>query len=501
MLLLGLLLSLQAFGWPAPASANGDVGLPNFFDQASVDYFAPLLEMYHSEDNGPASGKWFLDRADLEFSQAPDCGYEQIWTGGWGDEAIAGLGHGGFRTRLKDGGGCEPNRRHTFDTSDYTRPYDEKRPAALGRQQGFYLDVCPADHKRPACNARWKEGLGDSVADDHTYQTIAPVYYDDGALTHPAGTPARAFITYWFFYAYNDGPRPVGLNHQGDWENMSYLFEDSGDGVNFQLKEISYAAHGAPEPIARAAAPRANWAGNNRYVGYVADGSHATYSSSGNHAIKTHGLPIAYDKTDAIGVGKAWPTWLGLRQLPGQGWAGYCGAWGSIANDSRAFASDRSGPLGPGCLDSAGHQRKTGRPPAWGVSSEPAAGDFLTPHSSHHGLDTGPVKPPNPHPSASDASFTFAVNGGPNAVTYHKALSASDDGSVSGWVLDWQDFGTDSQNFRWNANGSFDMKPEAPAGATLSFRFHVLDNEGAASNQATVTIHVCQNHTASSCPP
>lgn len=525
--LLGLLLSSQGIAHLPMASANGDVGLPNFFDQPTIDYFAPVLEMYHSEDNGPASGKWFLDRADLEFSHEPVCGSQPVWNRGWGDEAISRLGHGGFRVALKEGRDCRPDPRHRFTSSDYTRPYDKGRPAVLGPKQGFYLDVCAGHPPRPACDDRWKGGLGDEVADDHTYQTRAPVYYDDGALSHPAGTPDRAFISYWFFYAYNDGPRPVGLNHQGDWENMSYLFEDSGDGVDFQLKAISFSAHGAPQPIASVFAPRVSWAGNRRYVGYVADGSHATYDTPGKHAIRYHGVQIAYDLTDRVGVGKAWPTWTGLRQLRSQGWAGYCGAWGSVALSVEQLATDRSGPLGPGCLDAAGHQRKTGRPPGWGTSTEPN-GDFLTRGPTHRGLDTLPAPSPpsdsdldgvpdaidacptvkgtrsngcpNPPPTAADMSFVFAVNGGPNAVTYHKVLSASDDRAIAAWSLDWQDFGSASQNFRWNGSGSFDMKPEAMAGTALHFRYHVVDDENAASRQATVTIHVCKDGTSFPCP-
>ncbi len=108
---------------------------------------------------------------------------------------------------------------------------------------------------------------------------------------------------------------------------------------------------------------------------------------------------------------------------------------------------------------------------------------------------------PNPAPIAADQQFTFAVNGGPGKVTYLKSLSASDDsGMISSWLLDYQSFGTASQNFKWNGDGTFTMKPEAKAGAILVFRYHVLDGEGAASNPATVTIHVCQDGTSYPCP-
>ena len=116
-----------------------------------------------------------------------------------------------------------------------------------------------------------------------------------------------------------------------------------------------------------------DWQGTTRLVGYVAKGDHGTYPSAGKH----HVLPLIEDQTSPIGEGFSWPTWQMLVPLESQPWAGFCGAWGkvgkSIPGTDLFGASERTGPLGPGCLAGGQRQYKTGRPRPWGASrSSPA---------------------------------------------------------------------------------------------------------------------------------
>ncbi len=239
----------------------------------------------------------------------------------------------------------------------------------------------------------------------HEFVTAAPIYYDDGQLLRPGSgpqSPRLAYITYWFFYAYNDAPPvPFLWNHEGDWENMSLLFEQSPDPTHWVLKQVAYAAHGVPKAQTASCAsvilatnplqcpvPRALSHGTQRIVGFVANGDHATYSSAGSHPL--HGIN---DATSPPGTGFSWPTWKNLLPLESQGWAGFCGAWGrvgaSIPGSRALWAEDRTGPLGPGCLDDHESQRKTGRPKNWGTSKSSPADRRATPGTAI-GIEASP---------------------------------------------------------------------------------------------------------------
>jgi hypothetical protein len=366
------------------------VASADFFSPDTIQRFAPLLVMYSHEDNGPASAPWFLDRSRLVFAEQVPCKDGTIYDGPWTSEATRKLGllapkGSRWQYQTKESPLC----RHSgpvLSATDYTRPYDSNRPANLHRDEGFYLSA-DLDHG----GIRGMPFI--QVGKSREFVTRAPIYYDDGELFNEGGSrksPRRAYISYWFFYAYNDAP-PVHLlwDHQGDWENISLLFREAGS--VWKLEAVSYSAHGNPEPVNAACsitsiggsplscpAPRTSWAGQSRLVGYVADGDHATYSASGPHPIpSTHGL--ATDHTSSIASGYSWPTWKNLLPLEAQGWAGFCGAWGRVGNPLLPFASDRTGPLGPGCLDDQERQRKRGGPKSWGVSKSSPGDRSATP--------------------------------------------------------------------------------------------------------------------------
>jgi hypothetical protein len=352
------------------------VASADFFTPDTIQRLAPLLVMYAQEDNGPSSAQWFLDHSRLAFAERTPCASETVYAGSWTAAATRKLGllvpeERRWQYRTKETLLCH-HSGPTLLATDYTRPYDSNRALGLHENEGFFLD---ADLDHGAIG-----GMPFTQASNHEFVTQAPIYYDDGELFNENGSrkgPRRAYISYWFFYPFNDAPRVRFLfNHQGDWENMSLLFQR--DAVRtWNLEAVSYSAHGAPEPIDASCpappagdplgcpAPRTTLAEQSRLVGFVANGSHATYPSPGPHRIKTaHGL--ATDLTSSIASGFSWPTWQNLLPLEAQGWAGFCGAWGQVGKSFLPFRSDRTGPLGPGCLDEAERQRKRGGPRSWG---------------------------------------------------------------------------------------------------------------------------------------
>ncbi|HEX6754303.1 MAG TPA: hypothetical protein VF093_12055 [Solirubrobacterales bacterium] len=349
----------------------------DFFNQDTIQRFAPLLVMDSREDNGPSSAPWFIDRSRLAFSEHGFCENETVYAGPWTVSATRRLGllvprESRWQYRTKQSLLCNRSGPVLLAT-DYTRPYDSHRHSSLHKSEGFFFT---------ANLTGAKGGMPFTQTDNHEFVTQAPIYYDDGELFNENGSrknPKRAYISYWFFYPFNDAPRAKFLfNHQGDWENISLLFLRGSDSL-WTLEEVSYSAHGAPKPIAATCpaappdgdrltcpVPRTTWAGQSRLVGFVADGSHATYSSSGPHPIHSaHGL--ATDRTSSISSGYSWPTWKNLLPLEAQGWAGFCGAWGNVGKSYLPFPADRTGPLGPGCLDEEERQRKRGGPGSWGV--------------------------------------------------------------------------------------------------------------------------------------
>jgi hypothetical protein len=485
-----LSLALPAVTWGA-----------SFFPIDEVERLAPVVVFHQDERYHPTSGKEFLDHAGLAFGHdgcRPKYWHYRVQNGKenpWSDAEIAALGSGGFVERVWSSK-CKPlsDPADRFSTADLTRPRTPHRSRQLRSGDGWYLDLADDD----------RAGMPDEKSGDSAYETQAPTYYDDGLLYEKGHPNGDAFITYWFFYDYDNGP--LTQNHEGDWEDVSIRLQRNGDG--WQPVNVFYAKHGKESDVL-------SW--GHAFKAKVAGAIHPkVFSAKGTHASYGGGVsPRHYlDRIDEHGP--TWNTWTGLRYLWDQGWVGYCGAWGRIGR-----ISDTTGPLGPGCL-LGDRPAKSGRPKSWGssIADRPRTHTDLpivapppTSDSDGDGIpdasDSCPQAAgiradgcPNPPPSAGDAEFTMAVNGGPGKTTYLEHLTATDDtGVIAGWSLDYQSFGTASQNFHWGGDGSFTMKPEAQAGATLTFRYHVIDGEGAVSNQATVTIHVCQNGTAHPCPP
>jgi hypothetical protein len=348
--LRSLALLLIATGALAVAAAMPATAGASFFEPAALERLAPVVVFHPDEKDHPSSGEEFLDHAGLAFGHdgcRPEYRHLRIKDGQenpWGPAEIEALGKGGFVARLRSSGsqGCKPlpGPGNLFSTSELTRPHERNRAPALRSEDGWYLDL--ADSSRG--------GFPDQVPGDGWYQTAAPTYYDDGLLYTRGRPNGYAFVTYWFFYDYNDGFGPQ--NHEGDWENVSIRLKPLGDGA-WEPIEVFYARHGrGTEPLLWSLAPTVTVEGAKRLQVLAAKGSHASYPRP------PHNI---YDRTNERGP--RWATWLGLSFLWDQRWAGYCGAWGRIGT-----ISDTTGPLGPGCLNEEGRLAKTGRPAAWGTS-------------------------------------------------------------------------------------------------------------------------------------
>ncbi len=363
------------------------VASADFFTQDTIQRFSPLLVMYAEEDNGPSSAPWFLDRSLLRFAERKPCRDETVYDGPWTNTATRKLGllvGSGSRWRYQTKEFLCHRSGPVFLVTDYTRPYKANRPPGLHRGEGFYL--------KANLDQGGKSGMSFTKATGgHEFVTDSPIYYDDGELFSPSGSaksPRQAYISYWFFYPYNDAPGGGPLfNHQGDWENITLLFQQDAPGsLLWTLDAVSYSAHGSPKAVGATCSiappggtllscpvPRTKWQGSTRLVGFVADGDHATYPTSGRHRLRPT-LGLVSDHTSSIASGFSWPTWESLLPLESQGWAGFCGAWGLVG-----AISDGTGPDGPGCLDERERQRKRGGPSAWGISRSSPGDRSATP--------------------------------------------------------------------------------------------------------------------------
>lgn len=148
------------------------------------------------------------------------------------------------------------------------------------------------------------------------------------------GKAAAYDLQVWYFFPYNDFVSIA--NHEADWEHVTISI-----GEDLSFVSAFFATHNTGIRIDDAT--KLEWV-DTHVVGYVADGSHATYPSAGRHGT---GVPGADDH--AYENGPVWQTWTSFvnigqvgHVLNGQDWAKYGGRWGEIGN-----IDDTSGPPGP----------------------------------------------------------------------------------------------------------------------------------------------------------
>ena len=128
----------------------------------------------------------------------------------------------------------------------------------------------------------------------------------------------------------------ASANHEADWEHITLsIAEDKTFVSAFFATHDTGLRFDDPAMLV--------WSGTH-VVGYVADGSHATYPSAGTHST---GVPGADDHTYEGGpIWQTWTNFVNLGQvghvLNDQTWARYGGRWGEVGN-----IDDTSGPPGP----------------------------------------------------------------------------------------------------------------------------------------------------------
>jgi hypothetical protein len=305
----------------------GDVGVAGDYHPEPVDSFTDLLEpmgggastvptpvsryaprvWIHSADaNRPASARsWFLRHAELKW--AVDF---------WFDKTIAGRGQvRSIKLGAEDRNSAPyiVNRGGTnYATYHFTRPKDSTFPRnGAGLGEGFFLNVVG------------QGGWAGMPLLDLT-QGRVPVYYH---------YRSRRFVTYWFFYSYNDGV--AWGNHEGDWERISVKLN-----ANNNATEVAMYRHpeGCYKTLPWSSVSKVS--GTTHPVIYSSEGAHGSYSTAGDQ-FDTCTHSVIVDHTEA---GHAWDTWKRLADVEKQPWYGFGGAWGEVGNN---FPTDTTGPLGP----------------------------------------------------------------------------------------------------------------------------------------------------------
>ena len=289
-----------------------------------VKKYAPVVYLHPDEEYFPASPRtWFIKRSALMWSNyhiitragPPPPSFHrregkvqpwrlgrrvrkhrQYWRYEWVD---------GKRTQYFAGANC-------------TRPHEESEVCSSNRKNldklaGFFLDMNDSETARRG-------------AVRHLAEEPVPVFYH-----YVEGR----FITYWFFYPYNDSPGDP-IDHEGDWERISVKLEGT------QAVRIRLYRHNcdAEEP----------WWKVDYFEGhpkiFAALGSHGSYLAGGEIAHCKYGDIGVSDETrwPENNPGRWWKTWNNLHDVKKQTWFGFGGAWGSVAQES----THTSGPLGPG---------------------------------------------------------------------------------------------------------------------------------------------------------
>ena len=247
--------------------------------QALAERYAPVLYFHPDEGNFLQDPNTFLEQSTLR--QERDF---------WGDKELHGLGD---------------------------IPADEL--PQIGPENADDDGQIFLDHR--------EEDLGDGVREGDLDSSRNLFLYDSGTNT----------LTYYFFYAYNDGPPGLGdvQNHEGDWERITIQLDS-----DFQPVEVRYGAHNGLN-ISRswADAPQED----GRPVVYVGQGSHASYPEPGEWTTNFPGVNdqasadgIRFDLADQPTVNVTSEPYFGSHVL-----------WGERGSAQEFGIGDTSGPTGP----------------------------------------------------------------------------------------------------------------------------------------------------------
>jgi hypothetical protein len=306
--------------------------------------FAPLVHVHARETRFPTSASRFVERSGL------------AWGGGDCPDDTVAMGRIAARTRphvappvMQRRLGHAPAYRHgrfdprcrergpTYASTQRTRPYDDARPAALPRDEGFFLDLLTAAYG----GDRRLEGGGSPRP-----LTGVPAYFEREPATVDGRPGLR--IAYWLLFAHDESLDRKGeqvSSHEGDWERVDVLLARTAGRDRYLPRSVGYRRDVAvpwPDVEVVAAGPGAR----THPVVYAARGSHTPYPRPGRHERRVGGYNgrqvVALDAASACQRCPVWRTWDLLRSARREPWYGYAGAWGA-----RYDNGDTSGSLGP----------------------------------------------------------------------------------------------------------------------------------------------------------
>jgi hypothetical protein len=302
----------QPFTVTDPTDADGD-GLPEELESYLMTTFGPELRLPPDaiDWTRPANVDWYLPKVRMRFDHAgcPDDSSNLLNVG---SITFANIHTQTHFLKSTGFGLC----RHSSSLSD--QRFSNKKHLEFFMQAENDSLVHPGIP--PSRSSEWR-----------TYIQVRPSTYVRGD-----GKAAAYDLQVWYFFPYNDFV--LSAHHEADWEHMTLSIS-----TDLQLVSVFYATHEAGIRFDDLTALEV--VEGTHVVGYIADGSHATYHKVGEH---TTTVPGVIDHTYAGGpVWRSWANYANLGQigkiLGGQTWAAYGGRWGEVGETS--FTSGPPGPM------------------------------------------------------------------------------------------------------------------------------------------------------------
>ena len=292
-----------------PTDADMD-GIPEQLEDHLMTLFGPELRLPPDDIDWtrPANVDWYLPKVHMRFDH-PGCPDDEVIA--IGKVTFANLSEQQHYTKSSGTGLC----RHD-DGPDDLRYSNEKH-------LDFFLQ--PTDDA----------GVHPGIPPERKSEWRAYTQVRKSGYVRADGKAAAYDVQVWYFFPYNDFI--ASANHEADWEHVTISVAE-----DLSFVSAFFATHNTG--LREDDPQKLEWVEGTHVVGYVADGSHATFPTVGTHAT---GVPGADDHT--YEGGPTWQTWtsfVNLGQvghvLNGQTWAKYGGRWGEVGE-----LDATSGPPGP----------------------------------------------------------------------------------------------------------------------------------------------------------